>query len=163
MSKIKEFTSDFQYKGSIITDLKIENGLIEIGDCADLQTDAKVSVSGQDPDDENPERLGRVQLELEGKMPGEGTEEVLFAYRMVICADFSAPASMDRERFVKMLWMNGTSITYGIARAKLETISTMVLNRGKIALPMVNVVELLKDQLSEQSKQNDESTEDEQQ
>ena len=42
--------------------------------------------------------------------------------------------------------LNGSTALYSIARGKIETISTAVLNNGKIVLPMVNMIELLKAQ-----------------
>ena len=50
------------------------------------------------------------------------------------------------EEFFTTLWLNGSTALYSIARGKIETISTAVLNNGKIVLPMVNMIELLKAQ-----------------
>lgn len=151
MVNVNECEAEFQYRDSFIIDLRIENAIIDLETSADLQSDAYVTVSGMEPDKENPERIGRVQLELKGKMYAENTSGEACKYRMVIVGEFSAPATMNQETFAKMLWINGTAIMYGMARAKLETISAMVLNRGKITLPMINVIELLKKQLAEQS------------
>lgn len=53
---------------------------------------------------------------------------------------------------MKRLWFNGSSTLYGIARAKMEVISAMILNNGKISLPMLNMFELLKEQFAEAEK-----------
>lgn len=58
---------------------------------------------------------------------------------------FSVEKDMPDVEFNRKLWFNGSTILYGIARAKMEVISTMVLNNGKISLPLLNMYELLKE------------------
>ena len=56
------------------------------------------------------------------------------------------------EDFETKLWFNGSAAVYGIARSKMEVMSSMVLNHGKIELPMVNMYELLKAQFEKENK-----------
>ena len=56
--------------------------------------------------------------------------------------------------FNRKLWFNGSTILYGIARAKMEVISTMVLNNGKISLPLLNMYELLKERFEGNEKKD---------
>ena len=60
--------------------------------------------------------------------------------------------SVPDEDFEAKLWFNGSATVYGIARSKMEVMSSMVLNHGKIELPMVNMYELLKAQFEKENK-----------
>ena len=52
----------------------------------------------------------------------------------------------DDEELGELLWINGASVLYGIVRAKMEVISSMVFGSGKITLPLINMVQFVKKQ-----------------
>ena len=176
---VNEFSANIQYKNSFITECTITNNLLDIGDDAVLKTDVKVAVSKLSlSDDESlltatftsvfktdvkvavsklslsddeTEKLGKVRLTLDGSYSVPDNTDAKLEYHIVLIGEFCTSASTKDEDFTASLWLNGSTALYSIARGKIETISTTVLNNGKIILPMVNMMELLRAQLGAES------------
>lgn len=54
---------------------------------------------------------------------------------------FKASGELDDERFMELLNVNGGAALYSIARSKVEVLSSLVYEDGKIVLPMVNIIQ----------------------
>ncbi len=143
---VNEFSANIQYKNSFITECTITNNLLDIGEDAILNTDVKVAVSHPAVSEEQKEKLGRVRLTFDGNYSVPGNKDAGCKYHIVLIGEFSTSIETKDEDFFTTLWLNGSTALYSIARGKIETISTVVLNNGKIVLPMVNMMELLKAQ-----------------
>ena len=144
--KVNEFASNFQYENAVMTGGNFTNNLVQSGDSANLDSEAEVSVSNIYTDESNGKKLGRVKLELNGTFSVTDHPEANCTYHFVFNGEFSTPVDTPDKDFHKALWFNGSTALYGIARAKIETISSMIMQSGKISLPMVNMVELVKEQ-----------------
>lgn len=59
---------------------------------------------------------------------------------LLIEGAFSAPSSIEEEVFKKLLLINGAAALYSIARSKVEGITAMTFQSGKLELPMVNII-----------------------
>lgn len=143
---LNEFSANIQYENSVITECNFENNILDIGLDAELQTDVQVAVSTPVSDDATQKKYGRVRLTLSGSYSVQENEQAGCKYHVVLIGKFSTPMQTSDEDFLSLLWFNGSTALYSIARGKIETISSTVLNNGKIVLPMVNMVELLKAQ-----------------
>ena len=148
---VNQFSANIQYKNSFITECSITNNLLDIGEDAVLKTDVKVAVSKLSLSDDEKEKLGRVRLTLDGNYSVPGNSDAKLEYHIVLIGEFCTAAATKDEDFNASLWLNGSTALYSIARGKIETISTTVLNNGKITLPMVNMMELLRTQLGADS------------
>ncbi len=58
---------------------------------------------------------------------------------------FISTIEMVEEEFRKKVSINGVAALIGIARGKIETISSNVFNNGKITIPFINVLEYYKE------------------
>lgn len=151
---VNEFSANIQYKNSFITECSITSNLLDIGEDAVLETEVKVAVSKLSLSDDEKEKLGRVRLTLDGNCSVPENSDAKLEYHIVLIGEFSTAAATKNEDFNASLWLNGSTALYSIARAKIETISTTVLNNGKIILPMVNMMELLRAQLGAESSES---------
>ena len=151
---VNEFSANIQYKNSFITECSITSNLLDIGEDAVLETAVKVAVSKLSLSDDEKEKLGRVRLILDGNCSVPENSDAKLEYHIVLIGEFSTAAATKNEDFNASLWLNGSTALYSIARAKIETISTTVLNNGKIILPMVNMMELLRAQLGAESSES---------
>jgi len=95
-----------------------------------------------------------VSKTIDGDYSTKGEPKASCKYHMVIQGLFSVEKDMPDVEFNRKLWFNGSTILYGIARAKMEVISTMVLNNGKISLPLLNMYELLKERFEGNEKKD---------
>lgn len=144
--KANEFVSNFQYENAVMTEGSFTNNLVQPGNSTNLDSEVEVSVSNIYIDEEAAKKLGRVKLELKGTFSVMEHPEANCTYRFVFNGEFSTAKDTPDDDFLKALWFNGSTALYGIARAKIETISAMIMQVGKISLPMINMVELVKEQ-----------------
>lgn len=149
----KPYGADIQCKSSFITECSIENNVINLVSDATLDHQIKVSVSEPTPsEDSSDEKEAYVRLTLDGLYSVNNHSDASCKYHLVVNGSFSVANEVPDTDFIQKLWFNGSATLYSIARAKLEVISSMVLNYGKILLPMVNMYELLKAQAEENNK-----------
>lgn len=150
-----QYDSALQYRDSFITECNITNNIINIGSKAELNHQVEVAVSDPVRDEKTQEKVGYVRLILDGTYKTEKSEDACCKYHMIVQGSFAVKDSMSDTDFVKMLWFNGSATMYGIARAKMEVISTTVLNNGKISLPMINMLEVLKEQWKKENPEDE--------
>lgn len=142
----KQCESDIQYRGSFITECSFENNVIDAVTNCSLTHQISVSVSEQIPYKESNKKAAYVRLILDGTYSLDDGSNASCKYHMVLNGLFEIDKAVPDEDFVTKLWFNGSATLYSIARSKMEVMSSMVLNHGKIELPMVNMYELLKAQ-----------------
>lgn len=141
-----QYEADIQYKGSFVTECSFDNNIINaVTDC-ELTHQLSVSVSEQVHCSNQSKKAAYVRLILDGTYSLDDGSNASCKYHMVLNGLFEIDKSVPDEDFVSKLWFNGSATLYSIARSKMEVMSSMVLNHGKIELPMVNMYELLKAQ-----------------
>ena len=57
---------------------------------------------------------------------------------------FLSEGGIDEKNFKQLAGVNGAAAVIGIARGKIEAITSNIFNNGKITLPFVNVVDYYK-------------------
>lgn len=152
---VNEFSSNIQYKNSFITECTITNNLLDIGEDAVLNTDVKVAVSNPTVSENQKEKIGRVRLTFDGSYSVPDNKDANCGYHIVLIGEFATSIETKDEDFFAKLWLNGSTALYSIARGKIETISTAILNNGKIVLPMVNMMELLRTQFESEESESE--------
>ena len=86
-------------------------------------------------------KYGGLLLEINISVEHEEPELSNDSVKLVIEGRFSASSAIDDDEFLEMLNINGGAALYSIARAKIEAISGIVYDEGKLLLPMINIVE----------------------
>lgn len=146
MISTNDFQSDFQLEQSFVSDCHIENCLITLGSDTTLENTIEVSVSDILTNNNNDRKTGYVRLKAQGSLSVKENSRGTCVYGITMQGEFSAPMQMDDANMTNMLWFNGSSILYGVLRAKMEVITSMVFETGKITLPTINMIELIKHQ-----------------
>lgn len=57
---------------------------------------------------------------------------------------FSSEKDVDEETFKQLVSINGAAAMIGIARGKVENISSSIFHEGKLSIPFINVIEYYK-------------------
>lgn len=149
MIQTQNTNAPLEMEHSYISECEFNNRIISIGADATLTNQAEVAVSNIYTNDTDTKKLGSIRITVSGKLQVESNSEAYCDYKVVVEGEFSASKEKSNEEFEKLLWFNGASVLYSIARAKLETITAMIFANGKISLPLVNMVELVKQQSAE--------------
>ena len=139
-----EICAGLNYVGSSIKECRIDNCLTIPGSDAQYQLQLDYEFGEQRKDQRQGLQFGRLLLHIQCKVTVENAEHLKSEMAFTIEGEFCAKDSMPEYDFNQLLLVNGISALYSIARSKAEVISAMVYHRGKISLPMINVIELIK-------------------
>ena len=148
----KNYISAFQYLGSRITDVRIKNDFIELGNSNNIKKSIDVSheiISIEEIN--NGESLSGV-IKVNIKVI-EKIDNHKYNVTMSIEGCFAAPVEIGEDTFKKMLQINGITSLYSIARGFIQSTTSQTLMSGNILLPMFNVAEYSKD-LNEKNDEN---------
>lgn len=149
MISTNETVSDFQLVESFISECQFQNRLIALGGDTVLTNHAEVAVSKQILNAEKTMRLGYVRVSIDGCLEVQENKDARCDFKLVVEGEFTVPVSCSEEKFNQQLWINGTSVLYGIVRAKMEVLSSTVFGKGKITLPLINMIDFVNKQNEE--------------
>lgn len=141
-----KYASEMQLLNSLISECSFENNLISLGQDTVVENHLEVAVSNIIEDSVEKQKNGSVRITVKGNVHIENLPSAQCKYRLVVEGQFSFPMDKSNDAFTQLLWVNGASILYGIARAKMEVISSMVFDTGKIMLPVINMLDFIKNQ-----------------
>ncbi|MEG1271226.1 MAG: hypothetical protein RSD54_07895 [Ruthenibacterium sp.] len=145
-------TSDLVYRGSRIQKIQMENNIVVIGD--DVQKAFGFDILTSNIREDGEEWAGRATIVLDVSVENESeTSEALnFHLHLEIEGEFSASKEkLDMDTFAQMLYINGGTVLYSIARSDIQNITATTFMSGKILLPMVNMIEFMREKNSEVS------------
>lgn len=57
---------------------------------------------------------------------------------------FLSEGEVDEKSFKQLVGVNGAAAIIGIARGRIEAITSNILNNGKVTIPFVNVIDYYK-------------------
>lgn len=144
MILLNELLPDFKLNGTSISKFTFENSIVSLGTDAVLGLDLDVSASDIQTNSELDMRFARLMLTLACDITVPAIPKAKTEVTLILEGEFASSLKMDKEQFREMLWMSGTATLYSIARSKLEAISALAYHSGKITLPMLNVIEFMK-------------------
>ncbi len=88
----------------------------------------------------NPNYVGNLLMQISITVKSEDNNPD-DSFAIALEGSFWANKDMDDDRFLDLLNINGGAALYSIARSKLETISAVTYEEGKILLPMINMIQ----------------------
>lgn len=97
-------------------------------------------------------KYGKLLMLIDISLEQNEMEESTDKFQIVIEGVFSSSPAIDDEKFMELLNINGGAALYSIARAKIEAISSLIYNEGKILLPMINIIQYYKEKFEEENK-----------
>jgi len=136
------FESVFQLLGHTIKKVSVKNDFINMKDEGDLLRQVDFSHETREAQTDGPFQAGVVTLTIKVDIRKKEGRKIVnrFEGSFEIEGYFSGPENMDAEAFRNMLNINGSAALYSIARGFLISLSSQVLNEGRVLLPLVNFV-----------------------
>lgn len=147
--KLNNVAKGINLIGTSVTELKIDNNLIDLG------TDAKKSF-GLSVHKPKKEVVGNsffytVRITIDVQI--EKDDNVETKIKMDLEGAFEPEADIHEKDFETLVAINGVAALIGIARGKIEAISATLFYTGKISIPFVNVIEYY-DEINNAKKKN---------
>ncbi|MCO7109622.1 hypothetical protein NIA69_11220 [Gemmiger formicilis] len=131
-----DVNASLELEESFISECNFSNRLISLGSDAILTNNAEIAVSNPYMSTDNIKKLGRVRVTVSGNLVVETNSSARCDYKMVVEGVFSTGKTKDDEEFGKLLWINGTSVLYGIVRAKWKLSPPLFLKAEKSPCPL---------------------------
>lgn len=126
--------------GTTIKNLTVENTIV------DVEKEAKRSfgLNINEPYFEKTEDGFFSQLTIDFEIEIEQSGEQKFKMELTLEGAFLSEGGIDEKNFKQLAGVNGAAAVIGIARGKIEAITSNIFNNGKITLPFVNMVDYYK-------------------
>ncbi|MFI3169363.1 MAG: hypothetical protein R3Y06_05405 [Faecalibacterium sp.] len=151
--KFNQLMSDFTYLGDYIKEFQITNSHIKIEDDTEKTWGLDVEVGTIESTESTFQ--GTVLLKTEVTISSDASTPSIISLLIEGC--FSAPISVGKDEFEKLLLVNGAACLYSIARSKIEAMTALSFYSGSIKLPLINILDFYKDRLTEQMPLTDEN------
>ena len=133
-------TTGIELIGTTIKAINIENSIV------DIEQDAKrnFGLNINEPCFSTIENRFCSQMSIDFEVEMEQSEEQKCKIELTLEGAFISNQGVEEDAFKKMVIINGAAAIIGIARGKIEAISSNVFNNGKVVIPFVNVVDYYK-------------------
>lgn len=141
--KLNQVTANLDFIASTIQSLNVDSKLHRI--TSENKREFCLDIKCTKPIVKENAKFGKLLMRVGVTVMHENAELPADTFDLVIEGVFSAPATIDDEEFLGLLNVNGGAALYSIARAKIESISSLTYMEGKILLPLVNIVQYYKE------------------
>ncbi|WP_277668639.1 hypothetical protein [Caproiciproducens galactitolivorans] len=144
-----QITADIQFIGSCIQRTKISNNIIRLDDDAVREFGIDIDV----PEIERNESLaliGIVNLGIIVNVKDKKNNKKTKIDILIQGCFSSTNPELSEDKFKAMLYINGGSALYSMARSFICNISANIYESGKLLLPMINIIEFIKEKIKEE-------------
>lgn len=123
--------------GTTIKNISVDNSII------DVEEEAKRSfgLNINEPYYEKIENRIFSQMTIDFDIELEQSEEQKFKMEMSLEGAFFSEEGIEDKAFEQLVEINGAAAIIGIARGKIESITSNIFHNGKIVIPFVNVID----------------------
>lgn len=126
--------------GTTVKTLEISNDIIEV----EREAKRSIGLNINEPHIEETEEGYFAQLTIDFGIEVEQPDSQKCKIDMTLEGAFISTPEISKEDFLQLVMINGAAALIGIARGKIESVTSCVFNNGKISIPFVNVVEYYK-------------------
>lgn len=126
--------------GTTIKNLTVENSIIDI----EKKAKRSFGLNINEPYIEKVENGLYAEEVLDFEIEIEESEEEKFTMKLSMEGAFLSEGEVDEKSFKQLVGVNGAAAIIGIARGKIEAITSNILNNGKVTIPFVNVIDYYK-------------------
>lgn len=126
--------------GTTIKNLTVENSIIDI----EKKAKRSFGLNINEPYIEKIENGLYAEAVLDFEIEIEESKEEKFTMKLSLEGAFLSEGEVDEKSFKQLVGVNGAAAIIGIARGRIEAITSNILNNGKVTIPFVNVIDYYK-------------------
>ena len=152
MNVNNQISADIQFIGSCIQELKLLNNIIALNNDDKRTFGIDINVHDIDDQDKDNALIGLVDLGVSIKVASKNKKKTKMDIVIQGCFKSTNP-KLSKDDFEGMLYVNGGSALYSFARSLVYSLSANMYQSGKLLLPMVNIIELLKEKVANAERQ----------
>lgn len=126
--------------GTTIKTLTIGNNIVGV----EKEAKRSFGLNINEPHFEETNDVFFAQMTIDFEIDIEQSENQNCQIRLSLEGAFISSSDVDKDTFRQLVIVNGAAAIIGIARGKIETITSNVFNNGKIVIPFINVIDYYK-------------------
>ena len=138
--ELNRVVTGIELVGTTIKNISVENSIV------DVEKEAKRSfgLNINEPYFETVKNGYFSQMIVDFVIEIEQSENQNFRLELSLEGAFLSEEGLEEQVFKQLVGVNGAAAIIGIARGKIETITSNIFNNGKVVIPFVNVVDYYK-------------------
>lgn len=133
-------TTGIELVGTTIKSFSVENNIVDI----ERQAKRSFGLNINEPHIEKAEEGLFSQMTIDIEIEIEQSENQRCKIEFSLEGAFLSEGEVEEDVFKQLVAVNGAAAIIGIARGKIESITSNIFNNGKIVIPFVNVVDYYK-------------------
>ena len=137
--ELNKIIADLDFVSATVHNIEMTNNSSELLESS--KRSFSLDIKYNEPIVQDDKKYGGLLLEVNISVTHEDPEVSEDSIKLIMEGLFSSPSTIDDDKFLELLNINGGAALYSIARAKIEAISGLVYNEGKLLLPMINMVQ----------------------
>lgn len=128
--------------GTTIKSISVENNIVDI----DREAKRSFGLNINEPCFETVEDGFFSQMIIDFEIEVEQSESQKFKMELSLEGAFLSDEGIEEKAFKQLVEVNGAAAIIGIARGKIETLTSNIFNNGKVVIPFVNVIDYYRSQ-----------------
>lgn len=138
--ELNHVSTGIELVGTTIKNISVENTIV------DIEREAKrgFGLNINEPYFEAVEDGFFSQMTIDFEITIEQSENQNFKMKLSLEGAFISEDRVDEKAFKQLVEINGAAAIIGMARGKIEAITSNIFNNGKIVIPFVNVIDYYK-------------------
>lgn len=140
--ELNMIASGIRLIGSTIKNLKVDNNIVDV----DKECKRSFGLSINEPEFQSVDNRVAAQMTIDFEVEIIQAEEQRCKIEISLEGAFLSEAEPIEDEFKQLVAINGAAAIIGLARGKLEAITSNIFNNGKISIPFVNVLDYYRGQ-----------------
>ena len=140
--ELNMIASGIRLIGSTIKNLKVDNNIVDV----DKECKRSFGLNINEPEFQSVDNRVAAQMTIDFEVEIIQAEEQRCKIEISLEGAFLSEAEPIEDEFKQLVAINGAAAIIGLARGKLETITSNIFNNGKISIPFVNVLDYYRGQ-----------------
>ena len=140
--ELNMIASGIRLIGSTIKNLKVDNNIVDV----DKECKRSFGLNINEPEFQSVDNRVAAQMTIDFEVEIIQAEEQRCKIEISLEGAFLSEAEPIEDEFKHLVAINGAAAIIGLARGKLEAITSNIFNNGKISIPFVNVLDYYRGQ-----------------
>lgn len=144
---LNQITAELDFVSACVKSINVKTHLSKISDGNDKEFGMDIKCSK--PEVHGDRKTGCLRMQVFVRIKPENQTGEDDEFDIVLDGKFTSNADVADDKFLRLLNINGGAALYAIARTKIEALSALTYEDGKVLLPMINIIQYYQEMSAE--------------
>ena len=135
--RLNMVATGIEFVGTTIKSVTINNNIVDV----DREAKRSIGLTINEPLFEKKDQYIFAQMVVDFDIEIQQSEDQKCEIRLSLEGAFISDEGTEEEEFRQLVVINGAAALIGIARGKIEAITSATFSNGKVVIPFINVVD----------------------